>query len=261
MQVTIRFVVQRFAESRRDLTTPPAVPATRPANLSRYLEGDRLAPLDHEARAAAAKIVQSGQTPAEKARAIYEWIVRNFRFDRSGDGWGRGDLKFALTQKRGNAIDFNTAFTALARASGIPARIVFGFKIPRGLTEGNISEYHCWSEFWLDGFGWIPLDPIEGSRNPSTAAAWFGSLDAHRVAFTVGRDIRLAPPSNGEALNFFLYPHLEGDGQPLSGNAYRFSFKDEPTAAPAAAAPKAAPPAPAGDGMTSGVGRPDPNAP
>jgi len=43
------------------------------------------------------------------------------------------------------------------------------------------------------------------------------------VKFSVGRDIRLDPPQQGEPLNYFVYPYAEVDGKPL---ASKFSFLD-----------------------------------
>jgi transglutaminase-like putative cysteine protease len=153
-------------------------------------------------------------------------VVTTMKFDKSGEGWGRGDLKYALTKKAGNCTEFNAVFDGLARASGIPARQVMGFKIPKGPIEGSLSEYHCWSEFWLDGQGWIPVDPVEGSVNVSKRSYYFGNLDPDRLAVSYGRDVVLKPPQNGDPLSFFLYPYAEGDGQPLGGSSYLFSWSE-----------------------------------
>jgi transglutaminase-like putative cysteine protease len=53
---------------------------------------------------------------------------------------------------------------------------------------------HYWAEFWLDGFGWIPIDPNLGAGaapedfnlREDHARYYFGSLDNQRVAFSRG---------------------------------------------------------------------------
>jgi transglutaminase-like putative cysteine protease len=53
---------------------------------------------------------------------------------------------------------------------------------------------HYWAEFWIDGFGWIPLDPALGAGaapdsfnlRQDRAAYYFGNLDNQRIAFSRG---------------------------------------------------------------------------
>ena len=71
-------------------------------------------------------------------------------------------------------------------------------------------------------------------RQPGLGAArqglhrLFGNLTESRVSFTVGRDIDLVPRQKGPALNFFVYPYVEVDGQPYAAEKIKrhFSFED-----------------------------------
>lgn len=71
---------------------------------------------------------------------------------------------FLFTTRRGFCEHFASAFTMLARAAGIPARVVTGYQ---GGEYNPISGYlrilqsdaHAWSEVWLDGRGWVRVDP------------------------------------------------------------------------------------------------------
>jgi hypothetical protein len=65
---------------------------------------------------------------------------------------------YACEVGRGNCTDFHSLFIGLARAAGIPARFVMGFPLPVGQSEGGITGYHCWAEFYDEGLGWVPLD-------------------------------------------------------------------------------------------------------
>jgi len=228
LQVFVRFKMERREVRSAGLDGKPSVPKDRPKNLDRYLKGDRLVPIDEETKSLAAGITKGKATNLQKARAIYDYVVSTLKYDKSGVGWGRGDLRYAVNVKKGNCADLGAAFTGLARASGIPARQVMGFRIPTEGTEGDIREYHCWSEFYLEGFGWIPVDCAEAAREPSRQDAYFGRLDANRIQLSVGRDIVLAPPQNGDPISMWLYPYAEGDGQPLTGSSYRFSWKVPP---------------------------------
>jgi hypothetical protein len=53
---------------------------------------------------------------------------------------------------------------------------------------------------------------------------YFGSLTEDRVTFSIGRDLVLAPPQKGPPLNFFIYPYVEVDGEPLSKDQMQLSF-------------------------------------
>jgi transglutaminase-like putative cysteine protease len=165
-----------------------------------------------------------------KAQSIYNYVVSTMHYDKSGEGWGRGDAVWACTSKRGNCTDFHSLFIAMMRSVHIPARFEIGFPIPEGKTEGDIPGYHCWAEFYLQGTGWVPVDASEASKNPSKRDYFFGAHDDNRVLFTFGRDIRLSAQQEGEPLNYFIYPYAELDGKPVAGLQTHFSFRDIPAA-------------------------------
>ncbi len=236
MKIKMRFSAERFPVSHPDLALKPPVPPRAPETLARYLKADRLVPLDAATKALADQVTKGKTTAVGKARAIFDYVVDNIMYAKTGEGWGQGDLRYALSAKKGNCAELTTVFTGLARAANIPARFVAGFKIPTGMREGTLTEYHCWAEFYLDGVGWIPVDPSEAARNRAARQVYFGSLDANRIQVTVGRDIVLQPAQHGDPINFFLYPYTEGDGRPVTGNAYRFSWEEgieQPSSLPA----------------------------
>ena len=156
--------------------------------------------------------------------------------EETGEGWGRGDAIYACNVKKGNCTDFHALFIGMARAAGIPARFEIGFPLPRDRKSGEIAGYHCWARFWVDGLGWVPVDASEGWKDPARRDYFFGAHDANRVLFTRGRDIRLDPAQQGDALNYFVYPYAELDGRPWTGVQSSTSFSDlEPGGASAAA--------------------------
>lgn len=71
---------------------------------------------------------------------------------------------FLFNTRRGFCEHFASAFTMLARAAGIPARVVAGyqggeFNPMNGYLNIRQSDAHAWSEVWLDGRGWVRVDP------------------------------------------------------------------------------------------------------
>ncbi len=192
----------------------------------RYLEPDKLVPLNGTIAELAKEHTAGDTTPIQKARHIYEYVVATMRYDKSGEGWGRGDAIWACTAKRGNCTDFHSLFIGMIRSSGIPARFEIGFPLPEGKTEGDIAGYHCWAEFYVSGLGWVPVDASEAWKNPSKHDYFFGAHDVNRVFFTYGRDIRLSSDQKGDPLNYFIYPYAEVGGQPVKNLQTHFSFRD-----------------------------------
>lgn len=71
---------------------------------------------------------------------------------------------FLFNTKRGFCEHFASAFTVMARAAGIPARIVTGYQGGEFNPMGGYfivrqSDAHAWSEVWLEGRGWQRIDP------------------------------------------------------------------------------------------------------
>jgi transglutaminase-like putative cysteine protease len=180
----------------------------------------------------ATKVTQGKTEPIDKARAIYDYVFTTMKYDKTGTGWGHGDVLYACDAKKGNCTDFHSLFIAMARSQGIPARFEIGFPLPPDKHSAEIAGYHCWSDFYMDGKGWIPVDISEAWKHPEKHDYFFGSHDVNRVQFSMGRDLRLSPPQEGKPLNYFVYPYVEVDGQEYSNVSLAFSFAD---AAPAVA--------------------------
>jgi transglutaminase-like putative cysteine protease len=194
--------------------------------LQRYLQPDKLVPLNGTIAELAKEHTLGDTTPIQKARHIYDYVLATMRYDKSGEGWGRGDAIWACTAKRGNCTDFHSLFIGMMRSSGIPARFEIGFPLPESKTDGDIPGYHCWAEFYLSGIGWVPVDASEAWKNPAKREFFFGAHDTNRVFFTYGRDIRLSPDQKGDPLNYFIYPYAETNGQPVKNLQTHFSFRD-----------------------------------
>jgi transglutaminase-like putative cysteine protease len=236
--VLLRFTaVRREHKVALDSTTLQHVSASmsRDPDLHRYLEPDKLVPLNGTIAELAKEHTAGDTTPIQKARHIYDYVLATMRYDKTGEGWGRGDAIWACTSKRGNCTDFHSLFIGMMRSSGIPARFEIGFPLPEGKTEGDIQGYHCWAEFYLTGVGWVPVDASEAWKNPAKRDFFFGAHDTNRVFFTYGRDIRLSPDQKGDPLNYFIYPYAETNGQPVKNLQTHFSFRDVSAAQPAAA--------------------------
>jgi transglutaminase-like putative cysteine protease len=190
------------------------------------LQADVLVPVTGLPADLAAKVTQGKTQPLDKARAIYDYVFTTLSYDKTGTGWGRGDVLYACDAKKGNCTDFHSLFIAMARSQGIPARFEIGFPLPADKHSSEIAGYHCWSDFYVDGKGWIPVDISEAWKHPEKRDYFFGSHDVNRIQFSRGRDLRLNPVQDGKPLNYFVYPYVEVDGKEFPNVALQFSFAD-----------------------------------
>jgi transglutaminase-like putative cysteine protease len=190
------------------------------------LQPDALVPTTGLPADLAAKVSEGKTQPLDKARAIYDYVFTTMKYDKSGTGWGHGDVLYACDAKKGNCTDFHSLFIAMARSQGIPARFEIGFPLPSDQHSAEIAGYHCWSDFYIEGKGWIPVDISEAWKHPEKHDYFFGSHDVNRVQFSMGRDLRLNPAQAGKPLNYFVYPYVEVEGEEYPNVSLAFSFAD-----------------------------------
>src|ERR1700722_18911349 len=224
--VTMVFTVRRTAYVHNNFSEATNGAAASDANLDRWLQPDRLVPLNQRIQELSATVVAGKNTDLDKARAIYDYVIANMTYDKSPAGCCNGDIIWACDAKRGNCSDFHSLFIGLARAAGIPAKFEIGLPVAADKPAGDIGGYHCWAEFYLKGYGWVPIDASEAWKDPAKKDFFFGALDANRVQFSVGRDLTLATPQTGPPLNYFIYPYVEVDGKPFTHVSKKFGFKD-----------------------------------
>ena len=201
-------------------------PDPLPKPVALFLLPDRLVPTSGRMLELAEENTHGKQGPVEKAYALYDYVFHTLRYDKSGTGWGRGDSLWVCEAKHGNCTDFHSLFISLARAQKIPARFEIGFPIPVNSQAGEIPGYHCWAEFYVAGAGWVPVDISEAWKNPAQHDYFFGTLNADRVQFSIGRDLALEPKQDGPPVNYFVYPYVEVDGQPYDKIEKKFSFRE-----------------------------------
>lgn len=75
---------------------------------------------------------------------------------------------FLFHEQRGHCEFFATAGALLARAIGVPSRTAYGWAGGTYYESGNMFvfralEAHAWTEVWLEGLGWVAMDPTPPS--------------------------------------------------------------------------------------------------
>jgi len=240
-----------------DLKTPTVPPPADLSAFAHFLKPTRLIPTDGIVKTKANAITKGAGTDFEKARAIYDWIVDNTFRDPKVRGCGTGDIRFMLESGNlnGKCADLNALFVGLCRASGIPARDVYGLRVapsargPRSLglsSDDATRAQHCRAEVYLTGYGWVPVDPadvrkvaleeppgnlaIDEARVKAARERLFGSWEMNWIAYNFAHDVSLRG-SNRKPLGYFMYPQGETDNGALDsldpdGFKYRILVKE-----------------------------------
>jgi transglutaminase-like putative cysteine protease len=123
--------------------------------------------------------------PSQRLDAAEAWFrSQPFRYSRSPGTLPKqqGLDVFLFDRQLGFCGHYASAFTALMRAAGVPARVVSGYRggswvHPLGgapYLELRASDAHAWSELWLPGQGWITVDPSRWAGSDPRDAAGSG---------------------------------------------------------------------------------------
>ena len=196
--VSVTYWVDRTALETR--ISPARVPESydRDSKLYKvYTSPDSIVPsADSSVTSFARRATGREKNPYLKARAVYRTLLADFAPREQGNG----SVDEFIESRQGDAFDFSRLYTGMLRAVQVPARIVAGSYF---FADGS-SAFHYWSEFYIAGFGWVPVDPFLGDQGheidptiETPAAYFFGSVDNWRVAFSRGIvDIRPTDPKS-----------------------------------------------------------------
>jgi hypothetical protein len=135
---------------------------------------------DKQIIALSRKIVGTEKDPLKASRLIYNWVYTNVE---KAPALTVPMAAEVLKAKKGDCNEHTVLFTALARASGIPARMSLGLVY----DEGKFY-YHAWPEIFAGD--WVAVDPTLG-QFPADAAhirLITGDLDQQmRLAGVMGK--------------------------------------------------------------------------
>lgn len=192
MRFTQNFVVSTYAV--QTTINPARVRQFSEKNRLLYLaatQADSLIPSKKpEVIAKAKEIVKKETNPYKQAKLIFDYLFENYdlhaRPRRSNE-----TVIDLLNKKQGDAYDLSALFTTLVRSLGIPCLPVSGILVDSDLK----AQSHWWSEFYIENFGWIPVDialakdglDYKAFKKPDAPRAfYFGNLDGQHIAFSRG---------------------------------------------------------------------------
>lgn len=223
-KLTFSFMAQRKEVIKKNF--PQEETPWSPADYSLYLESTRFGPTTGKIKDLAEKITHGKTTVFEKAKAVYDWTCMNMYRNPDTKGCGLGDVYALLNNPGGKCADISSTFIAIARAAGVPSREVLGIRMGKKDLQDITTWQHCWAEFYLPGYGWVPVDPgdvlkmmLKHDLKPGNKKAlayqdyFWGGVEPYRVALSTGRDLILNPPQKGEPVNYLMYPFSQTGGK------------------------------------------------
>jgi len=147
-----------------------------------FREGEGPAPLDarpldlqvpRRLRAELVAVTESwgihGANPRARIEAMTAKLTNEYRYSLNYERLRRVDpvIDFLTRSREGHCEYFASALALLARASGIPARVVAGYRVeevsPLGYFVVRERHAHSWVEVWLDG-RWETVDPTPAAE-------------------------------------------------------------------------------------------------
>lgn len=144
----------------------------RPVDIRRFVPFyTELPSIDRRFMEAAREISRDGAGSTVRLRRIEELFQRrSLRYGTTQLAGGSDPAAaFFFDGGVGNCEHFASSFAIIARASGIPARLVGGYLggdfnpiLSYYLVRG--SHAHVWVEVWLEGEGWRRIDPTQYAR-------------------------------------------------------------------------------------------------
>jgi len=102
-------------------------------------------------------IIKEGMDDLTKVKVIHDWVASNITYDV--DMYYSGDVAMntaldVLKNKKGTCRDYSFVFASLARAAGIPTRVIYG---DAWNAATGAYEKHAWNESFVDG-KWVKID-------------------------------------------------------------------------------------------------------
>jgi transglutaminase-like putative cysteine protease len=134
----------------------------------------------------------------------------------------------------GKCADINSLYVGLAPAVGLPARDFFGIRVADSAVlkslgkSGEITKaQHCRAEVFIEGKGWLPVDPadvrkvvleeelaLDSEKVRALRERLFGNWEMNWVGFNYARDFTLPGQKDGP-IGFLMYPYAESPDGPV----------------------------------------------
>jgi transglutaminase-like putative cysteine protease len=156
--------IEPTAAERVPLAAPPS-----PEQLKALLT---VPPDIDRAVVALARGLTAGATPARRVFKLQQHLRANHAYSLSFQPAVNSDPlnDFILNRRAAHCQYFASAMVIMARAAGVPARMVTGYYAHESYgpdqTVVRERDAHAWAECYLDGVGWVTVDATPAAGRP-----------------------------------------------------------------------------------------------
>lgn len=138
----------------------------------------------------ALEIIQNETNAYLKAKKIFDFVNTYMSYDSAEANKGAYN---ALLTGKGVCEDYSDLMVAMARAVGIPSRVVYGYWVDSKSLLTNIQDItnfsHSWVEFYLPEYGWIFAEPTVDPKKVTTDDYFANYADGGHFALTYKNNI------------------------------------------------------------------------
>lgn len=179
-----------------------------------------------EIKSLADSIIGNETRPYYKARLLFEAMRAIYPWASALEYSTIENITLYVIQNRhGDCGQVTLLYIALCRYVGIPARWQSGFMLHPGY-----ENLHDWCEIYIEGMGWIPVDPSFGvqqwGETEKERYFYFGGIDAFRLTVNTdwGRELTPAKQYERSETVDFQRGEVETDKQNLYFDQWKWEF-------------------------------------
>jgi len=161
---------------------------------------------------------------ADRVRTTLEHLRRGgYEYTLSPPRLGRNSIDdFLFDTRQGYCEHYASAFVFLMRALDVPARVVTGYQGGElnpvdGFMTIRQSDAHAWSEVWLQGRGWVRVDPT----------AIVAPMRIDQGANEIARQAGIVLPGAGSSFTWLRSIRFNWEAVQNSWNQWVLSYSQE----------------------------------
>ena len=138
---------------------------------------------DHpEIKRIAERIAVESKDPLDFARKAYLYVSDHYKY--LNPNTGLAPLEKLLQNGGGDCGNLSSIFISLLRNQGIPARHLVAVRPD--------ASWHVWADFYLEKYGWIPVDVTYRLEDKTKTGDYFGRVRIKDNGIILSREVDLS---------------------------------------------------------------------
>ena len=153
---------------------------------------------------------RAAANPLEYARLCYEHVAA--RFGYLNPDTGIHTITETMAAGGGDCGNLSAVYASLLRCKGVPARLV--------VTVRPDGTHHVWNDFFLERYGWVPVDVTMKHDHPDGDFFGYCAGDGIVMSFDLCSELSAdgLTPFTADLLQTFFYWHRRSAGSEVSAS-------------------------------------------